>query len=389
MTTITAGRPDLLSYENQDLHHADQYLGLAKLDKTLNTIVSEDYLTIKTTDYGGRGYFANLPIRRGTVVLRSSEPFSCVVFKPFKKEVCAYCFSYDNGKSRKVQVEGKTKPNSGAYAGVYFCTTRCRDQWKCQVDSTGNLSSALHRFDRFKPSGYPKGPEPTTIQRIIDMYRPQFNPENSMALQEKLDAIWNNVHASRDSIDLEPLDDTEYDNCRLLIHALIGSIEMRPQTEDFINLQSNEIPHLCQFPFLLESHIKVYVYLRRVLCKSMFPDSLFNVKFVRQTLGKEAGNAFGIWELPMMSESECFGTAIHPAASYFNHECEPNVSKHREGRAMVFTANRDIAAGEQLFISYGMMDELPFTERQKLLEDQWFFICQCTRCKQESMKSNL
>ncbi|RPD76519.1 hypothetical protein L226DRAFT_533611 [Lentinus tigrinus ALCF2SS1-7] len=41
--------------------------------------------------------------------------------------------------------------------------------------------------------------------------------------------------------------------------------------------------------------------------------------------GPDLGNSFGIWEVPLMEESECLGFAVYPVASFFNHrECERN-----------------------------------------------------------------
>ena len=40
---------------------------------------------------------------------------------------------------------------------------------------------------------------------------------------------------------------------------------------------------------------------------------------VRTILGVDPGNSFGIWEVPLMEESECLGFAVYPIASFFNH----------------------------------------------------------------------
>lgn len=351
---------------------------------------SQYYLSIQKTPYGGRGYFANCDIPKNTVVLCSKQPFCAVIFKSFKKEVCAYCFSYDNGKTRKFRLERpglhKSKTALAAYAGVYFCTDSCRSLWSQELDFDASLSSLLECIEQ-KPKPRANAKPLVSIKELIKKHAPKFDRIQPNVLQNQIDSIWQDVEALEHNLALESLDDPEYDNCRLLVHALVNVT--RAQTsphlvEDFGNLQSNEIFQLCQFPFLLESHIKVYLTLKRCLPSN----NLLNSAFVRQTLGKEAGNAFGIWELPMMSESECFGTAIHPAASFFNHECSPTVTKRRDGRSMVFTTCADIRSGDQLFISYGMMDSLPLSERQDILQNQWFFKCLCTRCQTENTNEN-
>ena len=46
---------------------------------------------------------------------------------------------------------------------------------------------------------------------------------------------------------------------------------------------------------------------------------LVTIDNVRTILGIDPGNSFGIWEMPVMDESECLGFAVYPRASFFNH----------------------------------------------------------------------
>ena len=48
---------------------------------------------------------------------------------------------------------------------------------------------------------------------------------------------------------------------------------------------------------------------------------------------------------------------------------------------MVFTALRDIAAGEECCISY--IDEIDIDARRRYLQDQFSFTCQCEGCRAE------
>lgn len=50
---------------------------------------------------------------------------------------------------------------------------------------------------------------------------------------------------------------------------------------------------------------------------------------VRIALGVDPGNSFGIWEVPVMEESECLGFGVYPLPSLFNHsEYTTNVIVH-------------------------------------------------------------
>ena len=104
-------------------------------------------------------------------------------------------------------------------------------------------------------------------------------------------------------------------------------------------------------------------------------------------LSRHLNNSFGIWELPVGPESENLGTAMYPAASYFNHSCEPNVIKVRQGRTVRFVTCRDIKYGEELCISYGQLDQ-KIDERQLVLRQWWGFDCDCMRCKRELLREN-
>lgn len=78
------------------------------------------------------------------------------------------------------------------------------------------------------------------------------------------------------------------------------------------------------------------------------------------------------------------GSAAYLFASLFNHSCEPNLDvcfPDNDGR-LVLTAARDIAAGEQLTISY--IDETAaVAARQDLLRFAYGFTCSCQACRDE------
>lgn len=81
------------------------------------------------------------------------------------------------------------------------------------------------------------------------------------------------------------------------------------------------------------------------------------------------------------------GSAVYLLASIFNHSCDPNVNvayPYNDGTA-VFTAARDIKAGEQLTITYiDACQEV--TTRQAYLEYAYGFRCRCPKCVEELSK---
>lgn len=130
---------------------------------------------------------------------------------------------------------------------------------------------------------------------------------------------------------------------------------------------------------------------------------------VRTILGVDPGNSFGVWEVPLMEESECLGFAVYPTASFFNHrectgpscftcawcrvsagpdvvsiDCSPNVRKEREGRTLRFVTTEDVEDEEELCISYGHVEGMSVDERRKELAEGWYFECRCSRCVAEA-----
>ncbi|ENI10357.1 hypothetical protein COCC4DRAFT_123589 [Bipolaris maydis ATCC 48331] len=72
---------------------------------------------------------------------------------------------------------------------------------------------------------------------------------------------------------------------------------------------------------------------------------------------------------------------LFPSVSRINHACQPNALARFVPKtlSMQVKAKRDIAAGEEINISYGRVD-LTREERQELYKDGWNFECTCSLC---------
>ena len=80
------------------------------------------------------------------------------------------------------------------------------------------------------------------------------------------------------------------------------------------------------------------------------------------------------------------GIAIYPLATFFNHSCCPNVERsasYADGGETQFVALRDIAADEELTITYCDLSDDVVQRRDHLLRD-YFFLCACERCSREA-----
>ena len=119
------------------------------------------------------------------------------------------------------------------------------------------------------------------------------------------------------------------------------------------------------------------------------PDSLL----FRTIVFREMANAFGVWEpgdndpgMPGYSGRECLGVAMYPHATFFNHNCNPNVRRsdtYGTHACTTFVTLREVAAGEELTIGYCDLSE-KVEVRRDYLRSNFFFFCACERCKSEA-----
>ncbi|KAL6234559.1 hypothetical protein BDW75DRAFT_161086 [Aspergillus navahoensis] len=132
---------------------------------------------------------------------------------------------------------------------------------------------------------------------------------------------------------------------------------------------------------------------KKYLSSTTLPHNLSNADILA-LICKEEANSFGLYPRetgvfpvpdPPVSRGEQFGAAVYPRASIANHSCCPNITHKpdKEGR-MVFTAGRDIAAGEECCISYfDLTQYVSLQARRGHLQGLFRFKCGCPRCLEE------
>lgn len=83
------------------------------------------------------------------------------------------------------------------------------------------------------------------------------------------------------------------------------------------------------------------------------------------------------------------GQGIYGVGCLFNHSCEPSLSVQyaaTNDETLAVAALRDVAAGEELTISY-IDTELPLAVRQQQLFEHYLFECGCPRCVREATEA--
>ncbi|XP_071948093.1 histone-lysine N-methyltransferase SMYD3-like [Antedon mediterranea] len=101
-----------------------------------------------------------------------------------------------------------------------------------------------------------------------------------------------------------------------------------------------------------------------------YPDML-------ELFGRVACNSFNICDKEMQS----IGVGLYLKAAIFNHSCSPNCIAVFNSTTLHMRAVKNIKKGEELLVSY--IDLMYPTEiRQQMLQDQYFFTCDCTACQE-------
>lgn len=399
--TISLRSTEIYSETKQNKDTAEQSAPSdSSSSSTANSSLDNELIHVETTRYGGRGYFASVDIPANTTVLSEPSPFAATIFRQYKKDTCANCFKCDFHKACKIKIDSPAisplltdllankklkaaRSNKQAYAGLFFCTETCRDDWTATQDSFGALGLLLNLIDQAVASA--KAPAPDSDDDAV--------AQSPVVIDNAyIDSYWAENISTPSKQTIPYLDTAEHDTARIVAVViakayLVDSIpdltqHYRKAFQTFNELQSNEQQLISAFPDLIASHVKVYQFLTVALKKTPFAKHLTPELF-RGVIGKEAGNAFGIWQFPVFLESECLGSSVYPAPSFFNHACAHSVQKRRTGRGMDFVTTRDIAKGEELYISYGMFEDLPVKERQETLLQQWHFKCACPKCDRE------
>lgn len=335
-----------------------------------------EHFEVRDTVNAGRGVIATRDITTGTVILESGPPAFHVIFKPYAKETCAYCFAWDRGRTLPVRDNVTAK---------VFCTSECQAEW---VKEHGKLGVeawlSLAAYARSKKNGtnadevMSEGPRPD-LNDIDAAWRDaekrvQILQKQRTAKSPVSKAEWKVAQAVIQKMN-ESLDWT------VLSYTLCGALSQHQHPlkwqQEVLALAMDDRPYKTQHD--LEVSCNSYIQLASIVPLELLPS--LTAELCRTMIQADNHNAFGIRAGGEDSE-EYMGYGVYPSSSYFNHSCSPNLSKKRVGRSWQFSAARDIAVGEECCITYlgGDEKDLNRQERQSRLKEVWGFECCCVRC---------
>lgn len=329
-----AGPQQYLITYRSDNHHTD----MSSPSSEMSVCDRSSYFELKNTSYGGRSLFATCDIEPGTRIHSSQTPFTHVIYRDYRKEVCAQCFAYSSSDQAPLTVGASRTWNikwgrAGA-ATAWFCSDVCKDSWErdeispllMEVDALLTKGQAATR-KRFKSME-----EEVRVKAIL----PSFEPGETTVTQEIIDKAWESAQALVASgaqlahyCSTLQLEDMELEIARSLVGGvirrycdehLLPSDLISQMTQNryeswtqLLNLQTSELCNIRTRPYMLTAYLRIYVFLSNTLPKHLRK----YMSTVREVLARDTGNAFGIWDSDR--RDEMMGWGIWVSASYFNH----------------------------------------------------------------------
>jgi hypothetical protein len=287
------------------------------------------------------------PIHRGEIVAEE-EPYAAVLLHEHEEWRCHHCFA-----------PAVLFPcDNCAYAR--FCSIQCKQNanWYHAYECSHPLFAVaptllvlclrilLHRWNEISLKS-PNSSERQTWSNV--------NAVNS-ALGFTSDSKWNADYSSVCAL-MTHVDNLTYSVLeQYLFYCLVAFINLKHEPWMDVSLLFH---HLCQ------THTNVYAVYE---ISSIITDKNHRNESLRSG-GVEMLNQTRVAE------------AIYPTCSLFNHSCRPNTVLNYNGRRLTIRASEEIRKGEQVFNCYGPhYARMPTSERQRLLQSQYFFLCKCDAC---------
>ncbi|KAL5492644.1 SET6 [Sanghuangporus weigelae] len=397
---------------------------------------SAPFLRLRHSPDSGFGVFASQLIQSGTRILESEDgPAIYVIYRAFRKEVCAWCFRYDQGRNWKIRYEppsGVQRDSGGGSGGggsgsapgpgVVFCREECRDAWKEEYGEVGiEAYAAVEAFvqKQARSRGWSVGISNSNSEEDGDKVPTTSEIEETWkSAEEQASLIRSQRSSSRSpnpnlSSAIKP-DRSSKSQKQALAQAIALPI-LNTDTLSFLlsgvlcASSSSRCPSWRALLTLSPSLHAVYANtdaLQQITTTLLHFTAILPLQLLpyvsRETfevvLARDVANSFGIWSTQeeaqrklnnsssdMQEGAEMLGYGTWPIASFFNHSCEPNVARRRIGRRWVFTSAREVSEDEELCISYirGEENTLNLTERRKRLKHTWGFECRCVKCVHE------
>lgn len=349
---------------------------------------SSSLFTVRETATSGRGVFATQLIPTGAHLLTCPDLAYGIVFREYRREVCNWCFAYEQGDILPVR-ENR--------AALVWCSEECKEEWMREHGQEGvEAYAVVEELARKQAKSVNKDPadkeEPVASGSSTTVDVPR---EPSL---EEVEQAWIKAETQAELIvDARTLPrpskpqrkaialalETKLDSMTIN-HAISGILASKNHPSTWSSVEElYASPQPYNTLDQLNAHTASYLHLLALLPLSLLPHCTREI--LKTTLNRDAHNSFGIRSLDD-DASEMFGYGTWPSASYWNHSCRPNITKSRNGREWTFSTSREVKEGEELCITYlgGEEKEVGVEKRREMLEKAWKFVCGCEKCTEEA-----
>ncbi|KAK6436394.1 Histone-lysine N-methyltransferase set-6, partial [Oleoguttula sp. CCFEE 5521] len=293
---------------------------------------SSDTFEVRDIPGAGRGVIARNYLPTGTHILSTSTLAAHVIFREYRREVCAQCFHYNRGR---------TLPVRGLETGKVVCSDECRDQWaEEQGDVGGEAWKALEAWVKTRSGAVwctatsqtagerPSVEEIEAAWKEVDEGRGVREGESKAEAKQRRRALQSSISGPVDP------DILSY----LLSGILFVSNHPALYSSDVLALALDPAPY--RTPSDLDSHTTSFLQLANLLPGSLLPHCTTSIAHI--LVSAASHNSFGIRAGSEDDQEEYMGYSLYPDASYFNHSCDPNVGKKRKGRMWEFWTSREV-----------------------------------------------
>jgi len=334
---------------------------------------------VESSPSTGRRIHASQFIPANTPLLITPALSTCMLFREYKREVCAFCFAYNRGRNWSLR---------DADAGLAWCSEECRVEWlhfqgPLALEAFRNIERLVRKAGQKTDdngntvNGVAQPPSPDAVEKAW-AEAAEYGQLIISARGTDKTAVSKAARRALQTATSGPADPA------VLSHFLSGILLHANHSDLYCSM--TEL-HAASQPYKdqeqLQIHISTYHQLLALLPEDLLPSCTPDI--VRAVQSRDLPNSFGIRSLDDAGD-EIFGFGVWPEASYWNHSCTPNVQKRRVGRAWEFWTARAIEEGEELCITYlgGEEETLNVRERRERLGKTWGFVCGCGKCEGEA-----
>ncbi|KAI3963892.1 hypothetical protein MKW92_003748 [Papaver armeniacum] len=334
-----------------------------------------------STSTKGRGIVSTIDVSQASLI-HFEEPYAVIITKACRKTHCHFCLN---------ELPADTVPCSSCSMTLY-CSQYCQEQATGQkpgidlngIPTSGNVSADLKRYvekiSLENNSGHPVADSnPTWVaehrHECGGVHWPAVLPAEIVlagrVLVKKIEA----KKYSKGAMDSpEALELCHNYGC------------MTPETKLEIHIYAIVLTYCLQLSYADEVSLsglsQLVVLISQIKVNSMAVVHMKSPDAYEQ--GKHSGSLSPMdTTLTNQIEQVRVGQAIYTTGSLFNHSCQPNVHTYFLSRSLFIRSTEFVEAGYPLEISYGpQVGQGDLKDRQKVLEVQYSFRCQCSGCSE-------